>query len=61
MGQKPDDSLVYSGCHVHHAESHRIGEASFQKKYGLDLLWIAAEFAAKSDPLRRYLARKRAA
>lgn len=48
MGQKPDDSVTVSGCSAHHAESHRIGEASFQAKYGLNLLEIAAEFASKS-------------
>lgn len=57
-GLKPSDSFVYSGCSHHHAESHRIGEVSFQKKYGIDLLGLAAEFAKASEPLRRCTARQ---
>ena len=54
MGQKPDDWLTVSMCgkniegEGHHAESHRIGDQSFQKKYGLDLHRLAEEFAAQS-------------
>lgn len=58
MGRKPSDNFAFSGCHDHHAESHRIGEASFQKKYGLDLLSLTAEFAKASPILRN---RRRAA
>lgn len=56
MGQKPGDDITVAGCSGHHAESHRIGEASFQAKYGLDLLALAAEFASKS-PHRNKLRR----
>jgi hypothetical protein len=51
MGRKPSDYFTVSMCggvEGHHSESHRIGEASFQKKYGIDLHKLAASFAAVS-------------
>lgn len=51
MGRKPSDFFTVSGCggvEGHHAEQHRIGEQSFEKKHGIDLLALAAEFAAAS-------------
>lgn len=48
MGQKPSDDATVSGCSAHHLELHRTGEATFQAKYELDLLALAAEFASKS-------------
>lgn len=48
MGQKPDDWRTVSGCRDHHGEQHRIGEQSFEKRYGLDLAELAAEFAKAS-------------
>lgn len=51
MGRKPSDWFTVSGCggvDGHHAEQHRIGEASFEAKYGIDLLTLAGEFAAAS-------------
>ena len=32
----------------HHREQHRLGEASFEKKYGIDMKEIAKEFAKRS-------------
>ncbi len=51
IGRKPSDYYTVSLCgglDGHHAESHRIGDQSFQKKYGLDLRALADEFAAAS-------------
>jgi hypothetical protein len=48
MGAKPDDSFVVSLCWRCHARLHIIGEATFQKTLGIDLLALAAEFVAKS-------------
>lgn len=45
---KPSDRWVVSLCRSHHAEQHRIGEAQFQKRHGLDLYALALEFARRS-------------
>ena len=47
-GLKPSDRFCLSLCRVHHAEQHQIGEAAFERKYKLDLLAIAVEFARRS-------------
>ena len=57
MGQKPDDSVTVSMCTAHHAESHRVGERTFQERYRLDLLALAREFAERS-PHKAKLARR---
>lgn len=49
---KPSDRWVISLCHHHHAEQHQIGEMAFAKKYALDLLAIAAEFAKRSPHVK---------
>lgn len=51
IGQKPDDWNTISLCRECHAEQHRLGEATFQKKYGIDMAAMAAEFA-KASPKR---------
>jgi hypothetical protein len=56
-GLKPSDRWCISLCRVHHAEQHRIGELSFEKRYGLDLLSLAESFARLS-PHRRQLMEK---
>lgn len=70
MSVKPGDQWAISLCagrwsdqgwnwvEGHHAEQHRIGEQAFEKKYGIDMKARAREFAAASDPLKRYFARK---
>jgi hypothetical protein len=35
-------------CRMHHDEQHRIGADALNKKYGIDLWGLAAEFARKS-------------
>lgn len=45
---KPSDRWTISLCNYHHAEQHRIGERSFEKRYGIDLAALAEEFARRS-------------
>lgn len=47
-GLKPSDNLTVSLCRQHHAEQHRIGESAFERKYGIELVAIAKEFARRS-------------
>jgi hypothetical protein len=48
MAQMPHDIFGVSLCRVHHVEQHRIGTRSFNRKYGIDLWGLAAEFARRS-------------
>ena len=54
-GFKPSDAFTASGCMEHHAECHRIGERTFERKHGIDLLALAREFYERS-PFRDRLA-----
>jgi hypothetical protein len=45
-GQIPHDIFGVSLCRLHH--QHRIGADAFNKKYGIDLWDLAAEFASRS-------------
>ncbi len=47
-GFKPSDAFTVSLCREHHAEQHRIGEQSFERKHGLDLMALAREFYGRS-------------
>lgn len=52
-GLKPHDAFSLPMCggidpDSHHAEYHRIGHQSFERKYGLNLAALAAEFARLS-------------
>ena len=58
LGQKPSDWQAISLCRECHAEQHRIGEASFAKRYGLDLQEITDAFA-KASPKAAEIARVR--
>lgn len=42
LGKKPSDEFAVPLCSVAHAELHNGGEATFQGRYGVDLLAIAA-------------------
>jgi hypothetical protein len=53
-GLKPSDKWVISLCAFHHIEQHQIGEAGFERRYGLDLRELARAFAANS-PYRHRL------
>jgi hypothetical protein len=48
MALKPSDRWTVSLCHHHHAEQHRIGEAAFEQRYGIDLAALAETFASRS-------------
>ncbi len=48
MALKPSDRWIISLCRVHHAEQHRLGEDAFSKRYDLDMLNLAREFARRS-------------
>jgi hypothetical protein len=51
MGRKPSDWFTVSLCggpDGHHAEQHRIGEASFQELHKINLHALAGEFAKAS-------------
>jgi hypothetical protein len=55
-GLKPSDRWTISLCRAHHGEQHAIGEAAFEKRYGLDLIALAETFAARSPHWRELLA-----
>jgi hypothetical protein len=48
VGQKPDDWNTLSLCRDCHREQHRVGEQTFEKRFGVDMRAVADEFAAKS-------------
>lgn len=48
IGQKPDDWNSISLCRDCHAEQHRIGERSFEKRHGINLSHLADAFATAS-------------
>ena len=54
---KPADWYGVSMCWEHHREQHQIGQPAFERRYGLDLFALAAEFAQRSAdlPMRDYL------
>ncbi len=47
-GLKPSDKWAISLCAYHHREQHRIGEARFEAKYGIELIALARAFARRS-------------
>jgi hypothetical protein len=44
MSLRPSDAFTISLCRDHHAEQHRIGEQSFEKRHGFSMLAKAREF-----------------
>ena len=48
MSMKPSDRWCISLCRDCHSEQHRIGEASFAKKYAINLMSLAIEFVKRS-------------
>jgi hypothetical protein len=48
VGLKPSDRWIISLCADHHAEQHFVGEREFERRYGLELLALAEEFARRS-------------
>jgi len=53
MGQKPGDDRAIPLCQTHHAEQHRVGEATFAAKYAVDLEKIAARMWSLSPHRRK--------
>jgi hypothetical protein len=47
-GLKPHDAFGVSLCRHHHVEQHSLGVDAFDRKYGIDLWALAAEFARRS-------------
>ena len=45
---RPHDAFCFSGCLIHHAEQHNIGEATFAKNYRINLLREALDLARRS-------------
>lgn len=56
IGQKPDDWRAVSLCQFHHAQQHRVGEATFWK--GFDVEALIEAFIA-SSPRRQEIDRVR--
>jgi hypothetical protein len=52
MGQRPGDDVTVSLCANCHRHLHNDGEDTFQRTWEVDLLALAAEFAAKSPKLK---------
>lgn len=49
MGRKASDWFTISLCKFHHTgDQHNVGEPEFERKHGINLHELAAEFAAKS-------------
>jgi hypothetical protein len=51
LGLKPSDRWTISLCQFHHLEQHELGEAAFARRYDLDLIALAKEFARRSPYL----------
>ena len=54
IGQKSSDAFTISLCREHHAESHRIGDRSFQLKHGINFLRLCEAFF-RASPHRHKL------
>jgi hypothetical protein len=48
MGVKPSDCFAYPGYESAHDEQHRIGEAAFERKYGIRLRAIVDDLWKRS-------------
>lgn len=55
MADKPHDKWTVPMCAGHHAEQHQIGEPAFCRKYGIDLVKTAMQFASASPHKRKWL------
>lgn len=52
MSQKPHDYFTISLCRDHHAEQHRLGEQSFERRHNISMAELAWEFARVSPKAR---------
>jgi hypothetical protein len=48
VGIKSSDAFCLSLCRDHHAEQHRIGAQTFERRHGINMTALAGEFYAKS-------------
>ena len=48
IGIKSSDGFCLSLCREHHAEAHRIGEQTFEKRHSINMLALAREFYERS-------------
>lgn len=53
VGIKPSDDAGIPLCAEHHAESHRIGQRTFDAKHKIDSAEIARKLAAASPHLKK--------
>lgn len=53
-GLKPHDKWIWPACEFHHQLQHRIGEASFQARYGLDLRKLCEMLQATSPHKKQW-------
>ena len=56
-GIKPSDKFTVSLCTDCHATQHRVGEPTFWARAKVDPLQLAAEFARRSRPWQRHIAK----
>lgn len=57
MGMKAHDKWTVPECDEHHAESHKIGHNSFDKKHGIDRVQMARQLQARSPHRFKWLTR----
>lgn len=60
MGLKPADWFGIALHREHHAEQHSIGQPAFERKYALDLMALAKEFARVSPDIEMKIAMREA-
>jgi hypothetical protein len=54
IARKTSDAYCISLCREHHAEQHRIGEQSFEKRHGFSMMAQARDFY-RASPHRNKL------
>jgi hypothetical protein len=52
LGLKPCDRFTFAACNGHHRLQHQVGEAEFQRVFGLDLRIICRDYARRSPDQR---------
>lgn len=51
---KPGDNWTIPLCRTHHAEQHQIGERAFERRYSIDMKFLAQALWEKSPAGKRY-------
>lgn len=57
-GIKAGDEWVVALCRSHHAEQHQIGGPAFERRYMVDLVKLAEQYAAASPHLKAWAREK---